>query len=98
MYVEFDREAEPLDQAIRPVIDNTETSGTAAVVESVDSALVGLSDIPPRSGLTRQAITLLKDGLYGKGEFPCRVQRVNSPSLLRDLPDVVRWLNKWGAW
>ncbi len=71
VYVEFDREAESLDKAIQTAIDNIEASGTGAIVESVDSALVSLSDIAQRSGLTRQAITLLKDGLRGIGDFPC---------------------------
>ncbi len=77
MYVEFDREAKSLDEAIESAILDIETAGIGAVVESVDSALVGLSDIAQLSGLTRQAITLLKDGLRGKGDFPCPVQRIS---------------------
>lgn len=38
VYVEFDREAESLDQAIKSAIDNIETAGIGAVVESVYSA------------------------------------------------------------
>lgn len=96
VYVEFDREAESLDQAIKSAIDDIETAGTGAVVESVDSALVGLSDIAQLSGLTRQAITLLKDGLRGKGDFPCPVQRISGQSPLWDWADVARWLNDCG--
>ncbi|EQA6227451.1 helix-turn-helix transcriptional regulator [Enterobacter ludwigii] len=96
VYVEFDREAESLDQAIQTAIDNIEASGTGAIVKSVDSALVGLSDIAQRSGLTRQAITLLKDGLRGKGDFPCPVQRISGQSPLWDWSDVARWLNESG--
>lgn len=57
VYVEFDREAKSLDEAIESAILDIETAGIGAVVESVDSALVGLSDIVQLSGLTRQAIT-----------------------------------------
>lgn len=96
VYVEFDREAESLDQAIKSAIDNIETAGIGAVVESVDSALVGLSDIAQLSGLTRQAITLLKDGLRGKGDFPCPVQRISGQSPLWDWSEVAKWLNDCG--
>ncbi|MCV5707464.1 DNA-binding protein, partial [Escherichia coli] len=72
------------------------TAGIGAVVESVDSALVGLSDIAQLSGLTRQAITLLKDGLRGKGDFPCPVQRISCQSPLWDLAEVAKWLNDCG--
>ena len=51
VYVEFDREAKSLDEAIESAILDIETAGIGAVVESVDSALVGLSDIAQLSGL-----------------------------------------------
>lgn len=54
VYVEFDREAKSLDEAIESAILDIETAGIGAVVESVDSALVGLSDIAQLSGLTRR--------------------------------------------
>lgn len=93
VYVEFDREAKSLDEAIESAILDIETAGIGAVVESVDSALVGLSDIAQLSGLTRQAITLLKDGLRGKGDFPCPVQRISGQSPLWDWAEVAKWLN-----
>lgn len=96
VYVEFDREAKSLDEAIESAILDIETAGIGAVVESVDSALVGLSDIAQLSGLTRQAITLLKDGLRGKGDFPCPVQRISGQSPLWDWAEVAKWLNDCG--
>ncbi|WP_411512064.1 helix-turn-helix transcriptional regulator [Escherichia coli] len=96
VYVEFDREAKSLDEAIESAIPDFETAGIGAVVESVGSTLVGLSDIAQLSGLTRQAITLLKDGLRGKGDFPCPVQRISGQSPLWDWAEVAKWLNDCG--
>lgn len=62
VYVEFDREAESLDAAIESAVDNIESAGIGAIVESVDSALVGLSDIAEITEMSRQAIAMLKDG------------------------------------
>ncbi|HHR5881505.1 TPA: helix-turn-helix transcriptional regulator [Providencia alcalifaciens] len=96
VYIEFDREAESLDLAIQSAINDIETAGIGAVVESVDSALVGLSDIAQLSGLTRQAVALLKDGSRGKGDFPCPIQRISGQSPLWDWSKVAKWLNDSG--
>ncbi|EOW7153615.1 TPA: helix-turn-helix transcriptional regulator [Yersinia enterocolitica] len=96
VYVEFDREAETLDAAIASAVDNIESAGIGAIVESVDSALVGLSDVAELTGLSRQAITMLKDGLRGGGDFPCPIQRIQGQSPLWDWADVANWLEKNG--
>jgi hypothetical protein len=63
VYLEFDRESESLEQAILSAIDNIESASELnARVESVDATLVGLSDIAELTGLSRQAVALLKDG------------------------------------
>ena len=67
-------------------------SALNARVESVDSALVGLSDIAELTGLTRQAVALLKDGARGSGQFPGPVQRVKGNSPLWRWKTVVGWL------
>ncbi|AUQ41254.1 MULTISPECIES: helix-turn-helix transcriptional regulator [Yersiniaceae] len=96
VYIEFDREAESLDEAITSAIDNIETAGIGAIVESVDSALVGLSDIAEITGMSRQAITMLKDGTRGSGDFPCPVQRIKGQSPLWDWANIADWLMKNG--
>lgn len=40
VYVEFDREAESIGMAIKSAIDNIETAGIGAVVESVDAPII----------------------------------------------------------
>ena len=96
VYVEFDREAESLDAAIASAVDNIESAGIGAIVESVDSALVGLSDVAEMTGTSRQAITMLKDGLRGGGDFPCPIQRIQGQSPLWDWADVANWLEANG--
>ncbi len=96
VYLEFDREAESLDAAIGSAIDNVESSGLSVRVESVDSVLVGLSDIAELTNMTRQAIALLKDGMRGKGDFPCPIQRIKGQSPLWDWASVAAWLHTNG--
>jgi len=96
VYVEFDREAESLDAAIASAVDNIESAGIGAIVESVDSALVGLSDIAEIPEMSRQAIAMLKDGTRGSGDFPCPIQRIKGQSPLWDWADVAEWLLKNG--
>ena len=93
VYLEFDRERDSLEQAILSAIADIESaSALNARVESVDSALVGLSDIADLPGLTRQAVALLKDGARGSGQFPGPVQRVKGNSPLWRWKTVVGWL------
>ncbi|MDG9897701.1 DNA-binding protein [Klebsiella grimontii] len=93
VYLEFDRECDSLEQAILSAIADIESAPALnARVESVDSALVGLSDIAELTGLTRQAIALLKDGARGSGQFPGPVQRVKGNSPLWRWKTVVGWL------
>lgn len=93
VYVEFDREAGSLHQAIKSAVYNIENAGIGAFAVSVDSALVGLNDIAELSGLTRQAITLLKNGSRGKGDFPDPVQRISGYPPLWDWSKVADWQN-----
>ena len=96
VYLEFDREADSLDIAIGSAIDNVESAGPTIRVESVDSVLVGLSDIAELTNMTRQAIALLKDGTRGKGDFPSPIQRIKGLSPLWDWASVAAWLHTNG--
>ena len=96
VYLEFDREAETLNQAVLSAIRDIESAGISARVESVDSTLVGLSDIAELTGLTRQAIALLKEGARGSRQFPGPVQRVKGNSPLWHWRTVVDWLASEG--
>lgn len=96
VYLEFDRQAETLTSAVMSAIRDIEFAGINARVESVDSTLVGLSDIAELTGLTRQAVALLKDGARGSRQFPGPVQRVKGNSPLWHWRTVVDWLAREG--
>lgn len=70
VYLEFDRESENFAHAICSAISDIESANIGAKVISVDSSLVGLSDIAELTELSRQAIAMLKDGTRGPGGFP----------------------------
>lgn len=92
VYIEFDRQADSLDEAISSAVENIESAGIGAIVESIDSTLVGLSDIAEMTAMSRQAIAMLKDGTRGSGDFPCPLQRIKGQSPLWDWADVAQWL------
>lgn len=93
VYLEFDRESGSLEKAILSAIQDIEACPSLnARAESVDSTLVGLSDIAALTGLSRQAIALLKDGARGSGQFPGPVQRVKGNSPLWRWKTIVDWL------
>ncbi|MGL5697868.1 MAG: DNA-binding protein [Kluyvera sp.] len=93
VYLDFDRDGVTLEQAILSAIQDIESAPSLnARVESVDSTLVGLSDIAELSGVSRQAISLLKDGARGAGQFPGPIQRVKGSSPLWRWKTIVDWL------
>lgn len=96
VYMVFDRDAATLDDAIASAVENIESAGIGAIVQSVDSALVGLSDIAGMTDMSRQAIAMLKDGTRGGGDFPCPIQRIKGQSPLWDWADVANWLSRNG--
>lgn len=92
VYLEFDRESNSLSEAVLSAIANIESAPLGARVTSVDSTLVGLSDIAGLTGLSRQAVALLKEGARGSRQFPGPVQRVKGNSPLWSWYSVVKWL------
>ncbi|ALR77508.1 helix-turn-helix transcriptional regulator [[Enterobacter] lignolyticus] len=96
VYLEFDRRRESLETAVLSAIQDVESADIPLRVESVDSALVGLSDIAELTGLSRQAVALLKDGTRGTGQFPGPVQRVKGNSPLWRWSTVAEWFAREG--
>ncbi|MGI9276744.1 MAG: hypothetical protein ACR2PT_18105 [Endozoicomonas sp.] len=96
-YLVFDREAESLREAVASAVADVESSSCGARVVSVDAGdLVGLSDIAELSGLTRQAVALLKDGKRGGGQFPAPVLRLEGRQPLWKWSQVAQWLVEQG--
>ncbi|QWA10904.1 DNA-binding protein [Sodalis ligni] len=96
VYVEFDRESENFAKAVLSAINDIESGGSGATVNSVDANLVGLSDIAGLSNMSRQAIAMLKDGTRGPADFPSPVQRLKGISPLWRWADVAEWLHEKG--
>ncbi|RWR03069.1 hypothetical protein ED28_04530 [[Pantoea] beijingensis] len=96
VYLEFDRESANFRQAVLSAIADIESATINAKVLSVDSILVGLSDIAAAANLSRQAITMLKDGTRGTGDFPSPLQRLKGTSPLWSWASVADWLYRKG--
>nr|WP_113864997.1 hypothetical protein [Brenneria salicis]NMN90572.1 AlpA family transcriptional regulator [Brenneria salicis ATCC 15712 = DSM 30166]RBP66937.1 AlpA family transcriptional regulator [Brenneria salicis ATCC 15712 = DSM 30166]RLM32094.1 hypothetical protein BHG07_01555 [Brenneria salicis ATCC 15712 = DSM 30166] len=96
VYLEFDRGSTNFAAAVLSAIRDIELAGINAQVQSADAALVGLSDIAALSGMSRQAIALMKDGKRGTGDFPSPIQRLSGASPLWNWSDVAEWLAKQG--
>ncbi|PLR37298.1 DNA-binding protein [Chimaeribacter californicus] len=92
VYLEFDREADDFSSALLSAVRDCEAAPLRASVVAADADLVGLSDIAELTGMTRQAIALLKEGKRGTGNFPSPVQRLKGASPLWRWAEVAAWL------
>ena len=92
-YVDFDREAEALDDAILSAIDDLEKLEGVEVVRIADAGLASLADIAARVGRTRESVRLLVSGARGPGNFPKPVTDPRSRYRLWRWSDVAGWFN-----
>ena len=60
-YVDFDREAASLDQAILSAVTDLERIDGVALVRIADSGLVSMADVADRIGRTREGVRLLEE-------------------------------------
>ena len=93
-YVDFDREAASLDQAIISAVADLERINGVAVVRIADAGFVSMADIAARIGRTREGIRLLITGARGPGGFPPPVTDPRSRYRLWRWSDVAPWLTK----
>lgn len=92
VYLQFDREAASFQQAVLSAIQQVE-SLKGCQVTSVDAGgYVGISDIAERTGLTKQSISLLKEGKRGNGNFPSPLYRLTGKQPLWEWSEVAKWL------
>lgn len=93
VYMDFDRQANCLAEAIVSAIQAVEAAGIGAIVSTVrPEALVTISDIAMRTGLTRQAIENYTAGRRGRKNFPLPVSKIDSRSALWRWIEVAEWL------
>lgn len=93
-YVDFDREAVTLDQAILSAVADLERIGGVHVVRIADAGLVSMADISSRIGRTRESVRLLITGARGPGGFPPPITDPRSRYRLWRWSDVALWLTR----
>ena len=93
-YVDFDRDATSLDEAIRSAVADLERINGVAVIRIADAGLVSMADIAARIGRTREGMRLLITGARGPGGFPPPVTDPRSRYRLWRWSDVTHWLTK----
>lgn len=68
-YIDFDREAETVADAVLSAVADVETVDGVHIVRLADAGLVSMADIAARTGRTRESIRLLISGERGPGGF-----------------------------
>ena len=91
-YVDFDREAVSLDEAVLSAVTDVERIEGVSVVRVADAGLVSMTDIASRIGRTRESVRLLITGARGPGGFPAPVTDPRSRYRLWRWSDVTHWL------
>lgn len=91
-YVEFDREAVGVLEAVLSAVADIERVDGVEVVRIADAGLVSMADIARRTGRTREGVRLLVTGARGPGGFPPPVTDPRSRDRLWRWSDVERWL------
>lgn len=93
VYIEFDRDADSLEEAIVSAINDVESSGfQVARVEPSD--LVTSAEISRRANRSRQSVAQIIKGKRGKGGFPIPVAGVTSKTSVWSWAEVSNWLLK----
>ena len=93
-FVDFDREAGTLDQALLSAVDDMETLDGVEVLRIADAGLASLADIAARLGRTRESVRLLVSGARGPGGFPKPVTDPRSRYRLWRWSDAERWFTE----
>ena len=94
-YVEFDREATDLDDAILSAVANVERVPGVRVARIADAGLVTMADIAARIGRTREGVRLLVNGARGPGGFPSPVTDPRSRYRLWRWSEVQAWIRAY---
>ena len=94
-YVDFDREAEALEDAILSAVDDLEKLEGVEVIRIADAGLASLADIAARVDRTRESVRLLVSGARGPGNFPKPVTDPRSRYRLWRWSEVASWFKAY---
>ena len=92
-YLDFDRDAPSLDDAVLSAISNVESIDGVEVVRIAGAGLVSMADIAASTGRTRESVRLLVEGERGAGSFPAPVNDPRSRYRLWRSSEVRRWFD-----
>lgn len=93
-FVEFDREADTLHDAVLSAIAELESIADITVVRLADAGLLSMADIAARTGRTRESVRLLITGERGPGGFPPPVTDPRSRYRLWRSNEVAAWFRE----
>jgi len=97
-YLEFDREASSLEQAVLSAVRDVECASERLGVERVEPGdLVTASEIARRAERTREYVRLLVEGKRGAGNFPAPRSGITGKRLVWSWAEVARWLLAHGV-
>lgn len=91
-YLEFDREAANLEDAILSAISDVLQSGIKSKPIRVEpSDMVTSAEISRRLGRTRESVSQLITGKRGNGDFPVPIAGVTTNTMLWSWAEVAEW-------
>ena len=90
-YLDFDREASSMEEAILSAVADVERLDGVQVARIADAGLMSMADIAARTGRTRESVRLLIAGERGPGGFPSPVTDPRSRYRLWRWSEVERW-------
>lgn len=90
-YVDFDREASSIEEAVLSAVADVERLNGVQVVRLADAGLISMADIAARTDRTRESVRLLIAGERGPGGFPSPATDPRSRYRLWRWSEVERW-------
>lgn len=95
VYLEFDRESETAEQAVKSALSDIRSAGFKELVVE-ENGYASLAEMAERAGLSRQAFSLYAKNQRGDGNFPTPVYGLASKTALYSWPEVATWLYRQG--
>ena len=93
-YMDFDRDALTLADAVLSAVNAVESVPGVRVVRLDDVDLVSMSEIAERTGRTRESIRLFVSGERGPGGFPLPANDPKRPHRVWRWSEVERWMQE----
>lgn len=95
VYLEFDREAQSAEQAIKSAIADISSLGFQDLIIE-EQGFSTLAEMAERASISRQALSLYALNKRGDGDFPRPMYGLASKSAMYSWPEVATWLFNQG--